>query len=625
VLAGGGEVAEAVSQEPFAIDSTPPRVDLRSAESLGGGRVKIVIRAEDVPAGVARLRLWRAATAPVDGARPGLLRWEEIDLPAEPSGEEPGSFQVLLPPGLHALHAAGIDRAGNAGAAPGGAEDVQALVDVPGGAVERAESAAPVSGGPPAPGKEPRLTLLNFQEGAYRGGDRRYIFWKLEGIPGGEAKLDVEYSADHGATWKEVARGVGAEEGKCAFRLPPEPGTARRMLLRLTCSGRSGLTARSAAEFIVDGRLPRARFLGPRSSRAARTTVRFALLPDEEVPEAEAIPPQPVLRIECYARSGPKAPWTLAGRRALNPVDLRAAGGVPEPAPAADRVGGGTPERGEQHSEEAGGAGIPVSIEDGLYEIALIPEDAVGNRPPLPSAGTGDPEGTLLVDTVRPSLAAVLPDRKDLYAGGETLAIKIRAEDENLPDFPVTIESEEPGSGPEWKVLERFFPRDRTYSYRVPDARGSCRLRITAADLAGNRSEQVLAFTVAAPAPRAKLIGFDARRVLRAGESLSIRWETVSAAGGSVSLRESRDGGRTWSDLAKDLPNQGLFAWTTPAEDVTDLRIRIDVAGAGGQLGTSESAPIVVSARPPKVELESVEPAFAPAPTAAPGKGEGNP
>src|SRR6185503_19831866 len=334
---------------------------------------------------------------------------------------EPGSFAVLLPPGRHALHAAGVDRAGNAGPPPAGPEDAQALVEVPGAGPPEAPagSGAADSRVPAAEPGAPRLTLLDFHDGAYRGGARRYIFWKLEGVPSDE-KLDLEFSADGGATWKEVERGIEARAGKYAWKLPLERGSARRLLLRLNVPLRSGLTARSAGEFIVDGRLPAARFLGPRFASAARTALRFDLLPPTQAADgAEPIPPQPVVSIECWARRRPDAPWTLAGRRSLDAEELRAPGAVSErdPAEAPGKVPEGT------GSAESAGAGLPVFLEDGRHEVVLIPEDRIGNRPPLPPAGWQDPLGVLLVDTVRPSLAAALPGEKDRYAAGETLAI----------------------------------------------------------------------------------------------------------------------------------------------------------------------------------------------------------
>jgi hypothetical protein len=144
----------------------------------------------------------------------------------------------------------------------------------------------------------------------------------------------------------------------------------------------------------------------------------------------------------------------------------------------------------------------------------------------------------------------------------------------------------------------------------VPREPGPRRLRIAAADLAGNRAEEVFSFTVVPPGPEVRLLGLRGPLVLRAGEALPIRWETrgVEPVAPSVLLSVSRDGGQSWSDLARGLPNGGVFPWKAPQEDVSDLRFRIEVEDAYGQVGSAESGRIVVSAQAPKVVLEAVEP-----------------
>ena len=51
VRTAGGETLRAVSPAPFAIDSTPPDASVRSAEALGGGRVRVAFTATNAPRG----------------------------------------------------------------------------------------------------------------------------------------------------------------------------------------------------------------------------------------------------------------------------------------------------------------------------------------------------------------------------------------------------------------------------------------------------------------------------------------------------------------------------------------------------------------------------------------------
>ncbi len=630
-----GTVVRAVSREPFAIDSTPPRVRIEAAESIGARRIRLYFRGVDEPAGLARVRFWHRldpglptslfATSGA-AARSGLSAWEEILPPVAVEGEEPaGTREVDLPPGRYAFYAAGEDRVGNAGPPPERPEDAQAHAEAIGAgqAAEEKPSAA-----------EPRLALTNFHEGIYRGGDRRYIFWAAEGFPSEGVVVDIDCSADGGASWSSIASEIPASIGKCAWTLPADPATARKVRLKLTArSGELRLHAESKADFTIDTRAPRIRLLGPAVSRSATTRVGYAFLTPENLDETkDAVPPAPVARVECYVRKAREAAWVLGARsnldrgesRFFDEVELSSRrrsetaldANLSEEDHAADETAGsGGPQSHPSENEDTDA--IAISLEDGRYELALVAVDAVGNHSPLPVDGGGNPGHALLVDTVRPRLRVSIPEKKDIYSGGEQVAIQIRAEDENLPEFPVWLETmsdsapqgAEPAS--EWETIERYFPRDRTYAYRVPRSPGIRRLRITAADAAGNRAVETVSLRVAPPGPQVNFVGFERPRAVRSGDSIVVRWETqgIEPDARTVGLSSSRDGGRTWTAIADRLPNQGIFTWTAPAENIKDLRLRIEVSDAVGQVGSAISEAIAVSDRPPRVVLEAVEPA----------------
>ena len=627
----GGDVVRTVGSVPFAIDSTAPRSSVESAEVLADGTTRIRFAASDAPAGVARVWIW---------IRSGGSWQKHPSCGALPEGEAEGSMSLDLQAGRHGLYAAGEDWVGNVAPAPDRQEDAQAWVEVP----ARIPPAAVAQGAV----ESPRITLTNFHGGTFRGGDRKYVFWQIAGVRPEGALVDILASKDGGTNWEPIASDLGAAEGRWAWTIPQAPGTAQKVLLEVRArAGAEAFSARSGEPFIVECRMPRAEFRGPKVSRGTRTSIRYAILPpDGAGPQGAGIEPTDVVAVECHIRRQGEDTWVFAGRKVLGD----GAGGAKDAAAGAHLRDVDMDEPAEAEPEDEPGeiAGavlgtLTAFIEDGRFEVALIPEDAVGNRPPLPAPGSVDPSRRTLVDTVPPRLKVDVRDPKDIYGGGELMELAIRAEDENLGEFPVRIEMAEgqallatssaptgasqgeaaggSAHGPalrpalqreeDWTVLEPLFPRSRTFAYRIPRIPGERRLRVSAQDLAGNRSEEVLRFTVTPPRPGLVLQGLDRPLALRGGEPLVIRWETtgVEPEQKAVNLRWSRDGGRTWEEAARDIPNTGLYTWTTPRDDVEDLRIRLEAAGVGGQSASAESASITVSVRAPRVVLDGVVPA----------------
>jgi len=227
-----------------------------------------------------------------------------------------------------------------------------------------------------------------------------------------------------GGPWKEIASGLPASDGQWAWTLPREPGAVRVMRLRVI--GRLGnqiFQDQSREDFIVESRIPRVELKGPPVSRLVNTTVHFRILAPETSPsEGKKIAPPPLKRIRCYVRREGEEKWFLAGERRL-----RLPAGISESMM-------------EQHPilrlpPEVMEGSLSIFIEDGKYEIFLVPEDAVGNHPDLPLPGEVDPARLFLVDTVPPRLMISLENQKDIFESGEVAAYHIRVEDENLSEL----------------------------------------------------------------------------------------------------------------------------------------------------------------------------------------------
>jgi hypothetical protein len=86
------------------------------------------------------------------------------------------------------------------------------------------------------------------------------------------------------------------------------------------------------------------------------------------------------------------------------------------------------------------------------------------------------------------------------------------------------------------------------------------------------------------------------------GRATEIRWSAADNVGlpeGAIALHYSDDGGKTWKEIAREIKNTGVAAWTPPAGPLGDARVRVtatDGAGnaamdAGGRFGVDAGVP----------------------------------
>ncbi|MBI4585159.1 MAG: hypothetical protein HY717_14195 [Planctomycetes bacterium] len=431
---------------------------------------------------------------------------------------------------------------------------------------------------PPASAFDPaacRLILKNFHGGEFRGGGRRYIFWDFQGPVEALAEnpFSLYLSRDAGKSWQSIATDLAAPTRQFAWSLPALAG--EKVLVRVHALLRGGkfLTATSQAPCYFDSRLPRVFFDGPLTSPSSRLEVCFHARSDA----------LPIHQVECRVAKVPGEEWQLAGVwEAREPVT------------------------------EAAGR-IPLTLADGLYQAALLARDQAGNTS---SPGGSETEGTgkILVDTQPPGLKVAVDENKDIFEGGEELALDIRVEDANLPAQPVAIalqggESLDALESRENReVLARRFPAAGTFRWRVPQRQGSFQLQVEAADLAGNRSTFEHFFRVVPLLPAIEFLTFNRPRHLQGGGKVEIRWQTRLARphASKVTLEFSRDQGAGWQELASDLDNTGSWTWLLPREDFRGGLLRIRVRNHLDQENEALSAPFSVSSKVPKVRITGV-------------------
>ena len=93
------------------------------------------------------------------------------------------------------------------------------------------------------------------------------------------------------------------------------------------------------------------------------------------------------------------------------------------------------------------------------------------------------------------------------------------------------------------------------------------------------------------PPPELRLLNFH-RGVYAGGSRLYVFWKSAHIPKGpkGLALDISRDGGKTWKEVAAGIPDTGRYLWTLPREEGRTLRLRLRWSGEGGVTVSSVSA-----------------------------------
>lgn len=222
-----GNSASAVSRAEVRLDDEFPTAAVTGPRGPVGGDVEVTYEAEDAGgAGIESVRLYASA----DGGD----SWELVatDVDAKPPvlwrASRTGSYQ---------LFAAATDRVGNSSPAPEKGAPAQTEVEV-------------------CRSLEVRLTTL--QAGGYfKGGATQTVAWEVRDPAAGECAVGLEYSADGGETWKEIAAGLAAS-GRHEWTMPKVD--TERALVKVTARSPSGERGSdvSRRHFAIDSTPPRA-------------------------------------------------------------------------------------------------------------------------------------------------------------------------------------------------------------------------------------------------------------------------------------------------------------------------------------------------------------------------------
>ena len=152
-------------------------------------------------------------------------------------------------------------------------------------------------------------------------------------------------------------------------------------------------------------------------------------------------------------------------------------------------------------------AGSWKAPQDGRYRLAVVATDGAGNVTAIPKDKVGD---VLVVDATAPTvlLASAIGIGESTIAGpalrrdfkpGDRVQVVFSAKDANLVQNSVSVLWQSDASKP-WVELAKGLPVDQAYRFQIPTdapATKTARVKMTAADAAGNVGEVVAAETFA--------------------------------------------------------------------------------------------------------------------------------
>ena len=82
-----------------------------------------------------------------------------------------------------------------------------------------------------------------------------------------------------------------------------------------------------------------------------------------------------------------------------------------------------------------------------------------------------------------------------------------------------------------------------------------------------------------------------ANDVVKAGDSSELLWKaepSESEFGAMVTVEFSKDGGKSWQNVAENVPNKAKYMWKVPKVDSTQCKVRIFSQFRPKYRGTSE-------------------------------------
>ncbi|MCS6970802.1 MAG: hypothetical protein RMM29_00165 [Planctomycetota bacterium] len=294
-----------------------------------------------------------------------------------------------------------------------------------------------------------------------RGGDKYTVRWTASDAYLRTAPIAIRWSVDGGASWATVASEL-ANAGSFEWTVPRDMTTTG--VLRIEAADKAGNVGfADVAGILVDSIRPRGRVLGPAISNRQETAL------DLEVNDQG---PAGLSAARLWVSQDDGVSWVEG----------------PTIAAPFKQVSWRAPQ-------------------DGVFRLYVVATDGAGNVTQAPQGKVGE---TIIVDTSAPTVllasaigisdaAAPAPGRRD-FKPGDRVQVVFTVKDANLQPNSISV-LWQMESGKPWVELGRNLPHDQAFRFQIPNdvaATKSARIKVTAADLAGNVGEAVAAeaFTI---------------------------------------------------------------------------------------------------------------------------------
>jgi hypothetical protein len=248
---------------------------------------------------------------------------------------------------------------------------------------------------------------------------------------------------------------------------------------------------------------------------------------------------------------------------------------------------------------------------DGIYGLKLVGEDKMGNANPPPVPGM-PPLFTLTLDRTKPEVKLISPTAGG-YLGGAAMEVQWTAKDNvDMPANGIELDWSDNG-GKTWKVIGKGLKNDGLYSWIPPRATlPDCRLKVIAADFAGNVAEVVSArFGIDGTVPEARATGPDRSN----SNTVQILYEIKnrgSAPIKAVTLYFRPEGVKEWAKYGEDPDREPPFVFSKADGKygiyitcATEMGLKSDFVQKAPDPDTDPQLTLIIDASAPKVELTS--------------------
>lgn len=416
----------------------------------------------------------------------------------------------------------------------------------------------------------PAVEVLSPNGGeVFRAGASTVVTWSAEdaSLAPSSIRIEVSSAAD---SWVTIARDL-PNRGTYHWDIPRTSSNSYRIRVVATdLAGNTGSDT-SDAPFTVDGLAPEARITGPSVSIRRPAKIEFVA-----------------------------ADLGGAGLRKITLWFSRDGGQSWQPHRDAEELS----------------SPIPFDELDGVYGLALVAQDRVGNESPVPRSGSA-PAWKLVVDSTPPQVKLLSPAAGATYLAESAIDVTWAVRDNiDLPQNAVSLYYSAEGGRPNtWQEIERNVPIDQPFRWKAPKKPGDKYVvKAVARDTAGNTAETTSdRFAIDETIPEARVVG----PKTSPKTTVLVNYDFVRRGFGRitrVTLWYTPDGGAHWykydddADLQSPMPfskNDGTYGLYVVCSN--DAGERSGVTQKAPVEGTEPQLSLVIDSTPPGIAIQGIK------------------